>query len=69
MSGTLRSSHMEYRNDLLVWVYHLKRGGGHAIINYVEAQKGKKFTVEQADAIIECLNVALGLIDACVVSE
>lgn len=26
---------MEYRNDLTIWVYHLKRGGGHAIVNWI----------------------------------
>lgn len=24
-----------YRNDLEIWVYHLKRGGGHAVINWI----------------------------------
>lgn len=26
---------MEYRNDLTIWVYHLKRGGGHAVVNWI----------------------------------
>lgn len=26
---------MEYRNDLEIWVYHLKRGGGHAVVNWI----------------------------------
>jgi hypothetical protein len=26
---------MDYRNDLTIWVYHLKRGGGHAIVNWI----------------------------------
>ena len=29
------SATMEYRNDLLIWVYHLKRGGGHAVVNWI----------------------------------
>ena len=26
---------MEYRNDLTIWVYYLKRGGGHAVVNWI----------------------------------
>lgn len=26
---------MEARNDLAIWVYHLKRGGGHAIVTWI----------------------------------
>ncbi len=26
---------VRYRNDLEIWVYHLKRGGGHAVINWI----------------------------------
>jgi hypothetical protein len=26
---------MEYRNNLTIWVYHLKRGGGHAVVNWI----------------------------------
>ncbi len=26
---------MNYRNDLTIWVYHLKRGGGHAVVNWI----------------------------------
>ncbi|MEE4270514.1 MAG: hypothetical protein V2I67_02495 [Thermoanaerobaculales bacterium] len=26
---------MMHRNDLTIWVYHLKRGGGHAIVNWI----------------------------------
>ena len=26
---------MDYRNDLVIWVYHLKRGGGHAVVNWI----------------------------------
>ena len=26
---------MEYRNDLVMWVFHLKRGGGHAVVNWI----------------------------------
>lgn len=26
---------MEHRNDLSIWVYHLKRGGGHAVVNWI----------------------------------
>ena len=26
---------MEYRNDTVIWVYHLKRGGGHAVVNWI----------------------------------
>lgn len=26
---------MEYRNDLTIWVFHLKRGGGHAVVNWI----------------------------------
>ena len=26
---------MKPRNDLTIWVYHLKRGGGHAIVNWI----------------------------------
>ena len=26
---------MEFRNDLTIWVYHLKRGGGHAVVNWI----------------------------------
>jgi hypothetical protein len=26
---------VEYRNDLEIWVYHLKRGGGHAVVNWI----------------------------------
>jgi hypothetical protein len=25
----------DYRNDLTIWVYHLKRGGGHAVVNWI----------------------------------
>ena len=26
---------MGHRNELAIWVYHLKRGGGHAIVNWI----------------------------------
>jgi hypothetical protein len=26
---------MDYRNELAIWVYHLKRGGGHAVVNWI----------------------------------
>ena len=26
---------MSYRNELTIWVYHLKRGGGHAVVNWI----------------------------------
>jgi hypothetical protein len=26
---------MEYRNDSEIWVFHLKRGGGHAVLNWI----------------------------------
>ena len=26
---------MDFRNELTIWVYHLKRGGGHAIVNWI----------------------------------
>lgn len=26
---------MEYRNETAIWVYHLKRGGGHAVVNWI----------------------------------
>jgi hypothetical protein len=26
---------MEYRNDSEIWVYHLKRGGGHAVLSWI----------------------------------
>ena len=26
---------MEYRNDVAIWVFHLKRGGGHAVVNWI----------------------------------
>ena len=26
---------MDYRNDLAIWVFHLKRGGGHAVVNWI----------------------------------
>jgi hypothetical protein len=26
---------MDYRNELTIWVYHLKRGGGHAVVNWI----------------------------------
>ncbi len=26
---------MDYRNDTTIWVYHLKRGGGHAVVNWI----------------------------------
>jgi len=26
---------MSYRNDTAIWVYHLKRGGGHAVVNWI----------------------------------
>jgi len=25
----------DYRNDTTIWVYHLKRGGGHAVVNWI----------------------------------
>ena len=33
-NATLGQS-MDYRNDTTIWVYHLKRGGGHAIVNWI----------------------------------
>jgi hypothetical protein len=26
---------MEYRNELTIWVFHLKRRGGHAVVNWI----------------------------------
>jgi len=26
---------MNYRNETAIWVYHLKRGGGHAVVNWI----------------------------------
>ena len=26
---------MNYRNELAIWVFHLKRGGGHAVVNWI----------------------------------
>ena len=26
---------MDERNDLVIWVFHLKRGGGHAVVNWI----------------------------------
>ena len=26
---------MNYRNELTIWVFHLKRGGGHAVVNWI----------------------------------
>ena len=26
---------MDFRNDLAIWVFHLKRGGGHAVVNWI----------------------------------
>jgi hypothetical protein len=26
---------MDYRNELVIWVFHLKRGGGHAVVNWI----------------------------------
>ena len=26
---------MDHRNELTIWVYHLKRGGGHAVVNWI----------------------------------
>jgi len=26
---------MEYRNDSEIWVFHLKRGGGHAVLSWI----------------------------------
>jgi len=26
---------MEFRNELAIWVFHLKRGGGHAVVNWI----------------------------------
>ena len=26
---------MDYRNELTIWVFHLKRGGGHAVVNWI----------------------------------
>jgi hypothetical protein len=26
---------MDVRNELAIWVYHLKRGGGHAVVNWI----------------------------------
>lgn len=26
---------MDFRNELTMWVYHLKRGGGHAVVNWI----------------------------------
>ena len=26
---------MEFRNDVEIWVFHLKRGGGHAVLNWL----------------------------------
>jgi hypothetical protein len=29
------SAPMKYRNELTIWVFHLKRGGGHAVVNWI----------------------------------
>lgn len=32
---------MEYRNETEVWVYHLKRGGGHAVLTWLARSAGR----------------------------
>ncbi len=32
---------MEYRNETEIWLWHLKRGGGHAIVNWIAQNAGR----------------------------
>jgi len=32
---------MEYRNETEIWIWHLKRGGGHALVNWIASNAGR----------------------------